>query len=103
MSESVLLVVLSEGQIKLAKQVNDERRQITHAVVCGKYGQFFGTEKQCRKYFWAWKQIFPYLFVGGIEVDHFEINDYESVPDLVTVLIEANDRLRKAARNLMPK
>ena len=28
--------------------------RITHALVCGPYGQMFGTERQCLKYFTAW-------------------------------------------------
>ena len=65
MSENVLLVKLNAEQIKLAKHENGERTQISHAVVCGKYGQLFGTEKQCRKYYEVWKRIFPiYLQVG---------------------------------------
>ena len=96
MSENVLLVKLNAEQIKLAKHENGERTQISHAVVCGKYGQLFGTEKQCRKYYEVWKRIFPYLFAGGIEVDDFNITDYESTLDTM-VLIHAHRPLEKAA------
>ncbi len=30
------------------------RKRITHALICGPYGQVFGTEKECLQYFTAW-------------------------------------------------
>ena len=93
MSEKVKLVKLNKEQIVLAKNTNGERKKITHAVVCGKYGQLFGTEKQCRKYFSAWSEIFPKLFNGGEEVENFDIKDYQTTQELVMVLINANDSL----------
>lgn len=96
MTEKVKLVKLSAEQIALAKKANGEKKQITHAVVCGNYGQLFGTEKQCRKYFSAWSHIFPHLFSGGEEVDHFELESFETTAELVMVLINAHDPLEKA-------
>lgn len=100
MSEKVKLVKLNDEQIVLAKNTNGERKKITHAVVCGKYGQLFGTEKQCRKYFSAWSKIFPKLFNGGEEVENFDIKDYQTTPELVMVLINANDSLEKEAKKI---
>lgn len=98
MTQKVKLVALNSEQISMAKKENGERKQITHAVVCGKYGQIFGTEKYCRKYFTAWSEIFPYLFSGGEEVENMKINNFESTPELVMVLINAHDPLEKAAQ-----
>jgi len=89
----VLLVELDNEQIQKAKKANGARKQITHAVVCGQYGQIFGTEKQCKKYYSAWSEIFPKLFDGGKEVKGYELASYESTFDLVNVLIAAHDRL----------
>jgi hypothetical protein len=92
-SMKVLLVELEDEQIRKAKEANGARKQITHAVVCGEYGQLFGTEKQCRKYYSAWSEIFPKLFDGGKEVKGHEPVSYESTFDLVNVLIAAHDSL----------
>lgn len=100
MSEKVKLVKLNDKQIVLAKNTNGERKKITHAVVCGKYGQLFGTEKQCRKYFSAWSEIFPKLFNGGEEVENFDIKDYQTTPELVMVLISANDSLEQETKKI---
>jgi hypothetical protein len=96
MTEKVKLVKLSTEQIALAKKANGEKKKITHAVVCGNYGQLFGTEKQCRKYFSAWSHIFPHLFSGGEEVDHFEFESVETTAELVMMLVNAHDPLKKA-------
>ena len=98
MVEKVQLVTLNNEQIARAKKENGERKQISHAVVCGEYGQLFGTEMFCRKYFSAWCEIFPHLFSGGEEVTTVELSRLKSTPDLVMKLIKANDRLEKAAQ-----
>lgn len=95
-TEKVKLVKLNDEQITLAKKANGERKRITHAVVCGNYGQLFGTEKQCRKYYSAWSRIFPYLFSGGEELDQFEFDAFESTPELVMVLINAHEPFEEA-------
>src|SRR5690554_5379181 len=97
MTEKVKLVKLNADQVALAKKENGERKKITHAVVCGDYGQMFGTEKQCEKYFSAWSHIFPYLFSGGQKLNNFEFESYKTTPELVMVLIDAHDPLEKAA------
>jgi hypothetical protein len=91
----VLLIELDDEQILKAKEVNGARKQISHAVVCGEHGQIFGTEKQCRKYYSAWSEIFPKLFDGGKEVKGHEPPSYESTFDLVNVLIAAHDSLEE--------
>lgn len=91
----VLLVELNEEQVRKAKVDNGARKKITHSVVCGGYGQLFGTEKQCRKYHSAWSEIFPRLFDGGKEEKGREPPSYESTFDLVNILIAAHDSLEK--------
>ena len=98
MAEKVKLVALNCEQIAKAKRTNGERKQFTHAVVCGEYGQIFGTEKYCRKYFAAWSEIFPHLFSGGEEVENMEITNFENTSELVVILINAHDPLEKAAK-----
>ncbi|MFG6136514.1 hypothetical protein [Halomonas sp. B23F22_10] len=95
----VLLVELEGEQIRKAKEANGARKKITHAVVCGEYGQIFGTEKQCRKYYSAWSKIFPKLFGGGKEVKGYEPVSYESTFDLVNVLIAAHDSIGKKSES----
>ena len=97
MKHNLVLVSLNENQIEKAKSVNGARKQISHALICGPHGQIFGTEKQCRKYFSAWIDIFPYLFDKAVETDNYEISDYTSVFDLVNKLIELHDPLEKAS------
>jgi hypothetical protein len=54
----LVLAKLNDEQVALARQTNGARRRITHALLCGSYGQIFGTEKQCAKYYDAWGDIF---------------------------------------------
>lgn len=97
MSESLTFVRLSAAQIAKAKAANGPKRKITHALICGNYGQLFGTEKQCRKYFSAWTKIFPLIFPRAVETTVFEIADYKSTFNLVIKLIEANDALSSSS------
>jgi hypothetical protein len=89
----LVLVKLSNEQIALAKQANGQRQRITHALLCGTYGQMFGTEKQCVKYYQAWKQIFRHLFDQVSETQAHPIECYESTFNLVMLLIEEDDRI----------
>ena len=59
----------------------------------------FGTEKQCLKYYLAWREIFPALFSKGVERTDHEITEYRSTFDLVNKLIEADDSQRSKAVN----
>ncbi len=60
----------------------------------------FGTERQCRKHFVAWKPnykievrpgkfkaLFPSLFNKAIETDNWEIKNFNTTFDLVNILI----------------
>jgi hypothetical protein len=93
MSNDLVLVKLSIEQIALATQANPRRRTITHALLCGTYGQMLGTEKQCRKYYRAWKDIFRRLFDKVYETEMHPIQRYESTFNLVMLLIQEDDRI----------
>ena len=106
MKHDLTLVALNREQIAKAKEVNGKRKQITHAVICGPYGQLFGTEKQCLKYYSAWAparrievapgkkvSIFPNLFGRAVRTDNYEISDFESTFNLVNKLIVLNDSI----------
>ena len=88
-----MLVKLGGEQIALAKQANPHRRKITHALLCGTYGQILGTEKQCGKYYHVWKHIFRGLFDKAYETEIHPIECYESTLNLVMLLIEEDDRI----------
>ncbi len=88
----MLLVTLTPSQIALAKAENGERLKITHALVCGRHGQMFGTEKQCRKYYDVWKRIFAELFSEARECSDYAFADYVGNRALVMKLIEASDK-----------
>ena len=97
MKHSLILVSLSKSQIEKAKKVNGPRKQITHALLCGPYGQLFGTEMFCRKYFDAWnpkQKVFPSLFYEAVEMENWEIQNFKSTFNLVMRLIEAQDNAR---------
>ena len=89
-------VQLTVEQIALAKEANGLRKQITHGLICGPHGQIFGTEKQCKKYYSAWVDVFPHLFEKGIETNNFEINNYKETFDLVNILIDIHEPLEGA-------
>ena len=93
MKEVLILARLNIEQIKKAKLENGERKEITHAVLCREYGQLFGTETHCRKYYSVWSKIFPLLFEKSVEKNEVEIKDYKSTFNLVNILIEENDKL----------
>ena len=103
----LVLVTLTPDQILRAKEINGKRKRITHALLCGPCGQFFGTEHQCLKYFTVWdpayrievssgnfKPMFPGLFDKAIRTDKYEITDYKSTWNLTGKLIEASDALQ---------
>lgn len=93
MNHRLLLVTLTPDQIAKAKQANGKRKQITHALVCGPYGQIFGTEKFCSKYFDVWVEIFPLIFSRRVKTGRHSIRDFKSTSDMVTKLIEVHDSL----------
>ncbi len=96
MKHNLILVTLNQLQSEKAKKINGPRKTMTHALLCGPYGQIFGTEKYCRKYYSAWSRIFPYIFNKAIEVSEYDILNFETTFNLVIKLIEANDPLEKA-------
>lgn len=89
----LVLVKLSNEQIALAKQANGHRWKITHALLCGTYGQIFGTEKQCGKYYYAWEHIFRHLFDEVYKTEVHPIECYQSTFNLVMLLSEQDDRI----------
>ena len=104
MKHTLALVALTPKQIGQAKTANGRYKRITHALICGPYGQRFGTEKQCLKYWTAWnpeyrfqvsptesRAIFPELFDKAVKTDGYEISDFESTVNLTTKLIEIQD------------
>jgi len=93
MRETLTFTKLNKDQIESAKAKNGERKEFTHALLCGKYGQIFGTETHCNKYYSAWSKIFPLLFEKAIKTNKTEIKNYQSTFNLVNILIEENDKL----------
>jgi len=94
MENDLILISLSTDQIYKAKEVNGKRKQITHALVCGKYGIMFGTEKQCRKYYSAWKEIFKHLFGRCYEAENYSFSTYKCSGNVVMDLIDESDKLK---------
>ena len=104
MKVNLVLVKLNPHQISRAKEANGSRKRITHALICGPYGQMFGTEKQCLKYFTVWdpayrievapgkfKAMFPGLFGEAVRTDKYEIIEYKSTWGLTEKLIAASE------------
>ncbi|EOG1477302.1 TPA: hypothetical protein ACN32W_004601, partial [Vibrio parahaemolyticus] len=102
MENSLILVALSEEQITQAKAANGQRKKITHALLCGSYGQIFGTEKQCLKYYNAWKDIFQDLFSESKTLQVCDVVDYESTFDLVNILIAASGEKKQVNNCIKP-
>lgn len=100
MENDLVLVALDADQIAKAKDENGKRKQITHALVVGNYGVMFGTEKQCMKYYSAWKDIFKDLFGKCYETDQYYLTTYTSSGNVVMDLVEESDR-RKPKMDLI--
>ncbi|WP_421222985.1 hypothetical protein [Aeromonas enteropelogenes] len=92
MNNDLVLVALDAEQIAEAKETNGKRKQITHALVVGKYGVMFGTEKQCMKYYSVWKDIFKELFGQCYETDKYHLTTYNCSGNVVMDLLEEADR-----------
>ena len=112
---NLTLVTLNPEQVVRAKEANSRRKRITHALICGPYGQLFGTEAHCFKYFEVWdpayrfevapgqfKSMFPNLFDKAVRTDDFEITVFENTRNLTDKLIMASEAKPRIARN-MPK
>lgn len=95
MKPDLVLVTLNPEQIEKAKMKNGSRKRITHALLCGPYGQMFGTEKQCLKYYSVWSDIFRSLFSKSTKTCEHEISNYSSTFNLVNILIRAHDKLAR--------
>lgn len=95
----LVLTALTSEQIRRAKEANGKRRRITHALICGPYGQMFGTENECWKYYATWREIFPELFEQAYQllvIDDSEFaGDFESTGGLVLILMDVADRRAK--------
>ncbi|CAH6784037.1 conserved hypothetical protein [Vibrio chagasii] len=100
MDNSLVLVTLNEEQISRAKLVNGQRKKITHVLLCGNYGQIFGTEKQCSKYYNAWKKLFKDLFSESKTVQSCDVLHYESTFNLVNILFAAYDEQKQVNNKL---
>lgn len=103
MMHSLILVTLNAEQIKRAREANGRRKRITHALICGPYGQMFGTERECLKYFVAWdpdhrievapgqfRTPFADLFDKAVRTIVYPITDYRTTPDLAMRLMEVS-------------
>lgn len=100
----LILAKLSNEQIAKAKSENGERKKITHVLLCGDYGQRFGTEKQCLKYYNAWKVIFKELFESSSKSDSIDtIPNYETTFDLVNILMKEHDKLPTSSKSRLEK
>ncbi|WP_423916801.1 hypothetical protein [Candidatus Poriferisodalis sp.] len=91
----MVLVTLTPDQINRVKEANGRRKQITHALVCVDYGQMFGTERQCLKYYDVWKTDFRPLFSKVRKTKKHIVEDYTTTENLVMRLIEADDKRAK--------
>jgi len=98
---TLCLAALSPYQIEQAKAGLGPRKQITHVLMCGKFGKIFGTEKQCRKYFVPWSTHFPELFDSAVVAETCELEDYVEKRDLVLTLIDESERRKKRANTLL--
>ena len=114
MKHNLTLVILTPEQIARARAANGNRKRITHALVCGPYGQMFGTERQCLKYFAAWdpghrievapgqfRALFADLFEQAVKTTAYAFSNYRTTPDLVARLLEASGAGPPAARGLL--
>ena len=103
MKHNLTLVILTREQIARAREANGRRKRITHALVCGPYGQMFGTEQQCLKYFTLWdpdhrievapgkfQAVFADLFDKAVKTTAYAFSDYRTTPDLAAQLMEAS-------------
>ena len=113
MKHNLTLVILTPEQVARAREANGSRIRITHALVCGPYGQMFGTERQCLKYFTLWdpdhrievapgqfRALFADLFDRAVKTTAFPISDYQTTPDLATRLTEASGTAPPAATSV---
>ena len=97
MKHDLILSKLNPEQTALANKHNEARNKITHVLICGPYGQRFGTEAQCTKYWLAWrppKGVFADLFGKALKTDKCDIRNYMSTPELVNFLNSIEEERR---------
>ena len=94
MENNLILVSLTDDQISKAKDKNGSRKRITHALVVGNHGTMFGTEKQCRKYYSAWSDIFIHLFNKYYETDQYEFKTFKCSGNVVEKLFNESDSMK---------
>ena len=112
MVDNLTLVILTPEQTARAREANAGRTRIAHALVCGPYGQMFGTERG-RKYFTLWdpdhrievapgqyRALFADLFEQAVTTTAYAISDYRTTPDLAKRLTEASDTAPPAASSV---
>ena len=87
--EPLVFVRLNGEQIVRAREANEKPKGITHALVCGRYGRMFGTEKQCQKHYKLWRGEFAPRFSGSFRTSSYSIKDFESTSDLRMRLVNA--------------
>ncbi len=110
MKHNLTLVILTPEQIARAREANGRRKRITHALVCGPYGQMFGSERRCLKYFTVWdpdhrievapgqfRALFPDLFDRAVTTTAYAFSDYRTTPDLAKRLMVASSTAPPAA------
>ncbi len=103
MKHNLTLVILTPEQIARAREANGSGKRITHALVCGPYGQMFGTERQCRKHFTVWdpdrrievapgkfRALSGDLFDQAVTTTAYAFSDYRTTPDLARRLMVAS-------------
>lgn len=96
MLPKVKLIKLTKEQSEKAKVINKEpRKTYSYCVLCEGFGQRFGTKIFCEKYYKAWRRIFPLLYSGGESVNFYEIENYEDMPNLVSELLAAHEKLEQ--------
>ena len=89
----LVVVKLNKNQIGKAKKAHAKHEKITHVLLCGPYGQLFGTEDFCTKRAITWLEVFPYIFKKRKKISRAKLSNYESTWDLVGTLITVQDGL----------
>jgi len=89
--EKLILVKLDNDQILKFQAANDTKMKITHALLCGSFGQIFNSEKHCRQRYESWSKMFSGIFSEISESGSHEINDYTKTHNLVIKLFSKRD------------
>ena len=89
--QTLILLALSPKQRKRAHEANPGLGSVpAYVVLCGQYGQLFGSASQCRSLYEWWRnQYLDALFASAFESASFPVDGYRSTPDLDAVLARA--------------